>query len=349
MLSSADGLAEEVRSRAEVLLRQRVTGIVGIEGGANNRVFRVSAGEATYAVKLYPASAGDQRDRLGSETSALNFMRRHGMRTVPELIAVDRAHRIGIFEWIEGEPITAARDRDVTAVLGLLSSVHALRTADSAGDLPAASEACLSGSEIIAQLDRRLARLRQVAGEVPALGRFLGDEVGPALVAAKARAERLYDQNGLAFGKPIDPTCRSLSPSDFGFHNARRLAHGALMFYDFEYFGWDDPVKPVSDFLLHPGMAMTDPQRRRFAAGAQELYGSEPTYCQRLQSLFPLFGVRWCLILLNEFLPERWARRLQAGITVDHATVVAGQLAKAQAMLEITRTSLVAFPYGETK
>lgn len=348
MLSSINDVTEEVRSRAEALLRQPVTGIVGVAGGANNRVFRVSAGSTTYAVKLYPAATGDERDRLGTESGAVGFMRRHGMRSVPRLVAVDRTHRIAVFEWIEGEQIGAARDGDVTAALALLSDLHALRTAESVGDLPAASEACLSGAEIVTQLDRRLARLGQVAVDVPALGRFLADEVRPTLAAARARAERLYDENGLAFATLIDPVCRSLSPSDFGFHNARRRADGTLMFYDFEYFGWDDPVKPVSDFILHPGMTMTDPQRRRFAAGAQGMYSAEPTYILRLQALFPLFGLRWGLILLNEFLPERWARRLQAGITIDHATAAARQLAKAQAMLETTRISLAAFPYGDT-
>ena len=40
---------------------------------------------------------------------------------------------------------------------------------------------------------------------------------------------------------------RALSPSDFGLHNALRGQDGQLRFVDFEYFGWDDPVKLVSD------------------------------------------------------------------------------------------------------
>ena len=30
------------------------------------------------------------------------------------------------------------------------------------------------------------------------------------------------------------------------------------------------------------------------------------TFAQRLAAYLPLFGLRWVLILLNEFLPERW-------------------------------------------
>ena len=45
-----------------------------------------------------------------------------------------------------------------------------------------------------------------------------------------------------------------LSPSDFGFHNT--IKSKKLYFIDFEYFGLDDPVKLVIDFILHPGMKL---------------------------------------------------------------------------------------------
>ena len=61
------------------------------------------------------------------------------------------------------------------------------------------------------------------------------------------------------------PPRRSLSPSDFGFHNALLEADGRLTFVDFEYFGWDDPVKIVADVMLHPGMGLSADHGRRFA------------------------------------------------------------------------------------
>ena len=72
---------------------------------------------------------------------------------------------------------------------------------------------------------------------------------------------------------------RSLVPSDFGFHNSLRRPDGSLAFVDFEYFGWDDPVKLTADILLHPGRPLAAPQRRRFRAAAARLYGA--TRCSR--------------------------------------------------------------------
>ena len=54
-----------------------------------------------------------------------------------------------------------------------------------------------------------------------------------------------------------------LSPSDFGFHNAILKESGDLVFLDFEYFGRDDPVKLMADFIWHPGMKLSNLQKRR--------------------------------------------------------------------------------------
>ena len=56
---------------------------------------------------------------------------------------------------------------------------------------------------------------------------------------------------------------RTLSPSDFGFHNALRRPDGRVVFLDLEYFGWDDPAKMISDFLLHPALERFYPPSKR--------------------------------------------------------------------------------------
>ena len=47
----------------------------------------------------------------------------------------------------------------------------------------------------------------------------------------------------------------------------------------------------------------------------------------------PLFGLRWVLILLNEFIPERWQRRVLAGDTGSWAEAKARQLSRAREFL----------------
>jgi hypothetical protein len=93
-------------------------------------------------------------------------------------------------------------------------------------------------------------------------------------------------------------------------------------------------VKLTADVLLHPGVPLGARQRARFRTAATQLYGaSDEKFAQRLAALYPLFGLRWVLILLNEFLPVRWERRVAAGETRRWGDVKAGQLGKARALL----------------
>jgi hypothetical protein len=106
-----------------------------------------------------------------------------------------------------------------------------------------------------------------------------------------------------------------------------------LAFLDFEYFGWDDPVKLTADILLHPGRPLEPLQRKHFRRAATRLYGGDPAFADRLSAYLPLFGLRWVLILLNEFIPERWQRRVLAGETGSWSDIKARQLAHARAFL----------------
>ncbi len=106
------------------------------------------------------------------------------------------------------------------------------------------------------------------------------------------------------------------------------------MFVDFEYFGWDDPAKTISDFLLHPAMKLSSASRRRFVRDALAVYGGDSDLAKRLDCFYPLFGLKWCLILLNEFVPQDLTRRTFAGgEPIDPAAARRRQLSRARRLL----------------
>jgi hypothetical protein len=106
-----------------------------------------------------------------------------------------------------------------------------------------------------------------------------------------------------------------------------------LAFLDFEYFGWDDPVKLTADIMLHPGCKLGSSLQKHFRRAALELYGDDRNFAPRLAAFYPLFGLRWVLILLNEFIPERWHRRVLAGAKESWAEAKARQLGLARELL----------------
>ena len=96
---------------------------------------------------------------------------------------------------------------------------------------------------------------------------------------------------------------RTLSPSDFGFHNALLRPDGTLVFIDFEYFGWDDPAKTVADFFLQP-QAPLAPERlaSAFLQRLPAVCGRAPASASGSPCVYPLLSLKWCLIMLNPFL-----------------------------------------------
>jgi hypothetical protein len=127
---------------------------------------------------------------------------------------------------------------------------------------------------------------------------------------------------------------RILSPSDIGFHNALRVSGGELVFIDFEYFGWDDPAKLISDFVLQPEVQLDRALLDRFRDGVFRLVG-DVTLPDRYRLYVQLFRLKWVLILLNEYLRDDRSRRQLAGVDgTDWPAVLARQLEKARKMIQ---------------
>ncbi len=324
---------EAAEAAATALLGNPVRQVSRQGGGGNNRLYRVEAADGRhYALKTYLQQPGDERDRLGAEYGGLAFLRAQGFdRQVPRVVARDLQGHCALFGWIDGDAVGHPTPRDLFEALCFVLDLYRLSQEREAAILPLASEACLSGAEVARQIDGRLDCL--LAIEDQRLRSFLIDTFAPIYEQICDVAMARYLEQDLDFAKPIAPMALTLSPSDFGFHNAIRRADGRLVFVDFEYFGWDDPVKLVADFLLHPAMGLDVELRRRFRRGASAVFGGDHGFDVRLRLLFPLYILRWCLILLNEFLPERWERRNYAGARQDREFSLNKQLAKAEAML----------------
>ena len=125
----------------------------------------------------------------------------------------------------------------------------------------------------------------------------------------------------------------TLSPSDFGFHNIIKKDNKYLCFIDFEYFGYDDPVKLISDFYYHPGMNLNSIQKKHWLKQTFEIFDEEVFL--RANLCKPLYGLIWCLIILNDFRPEILERRMSA--TTENNLIISNllqlQLVNAKSLL----------------
>jgi hypothetical protein len=315
------------------LLGEPVARIDRVGAGGNSRVYRVDTASGSVAAKCYFQRTADGRDRLEAEFGGLRFLWEKGVRCIPQPLLADRESQIALYEFLPGRELAADRvaDEHIDQVTDFLARLKELATAPDAASLPLAAEASLTAAGIAQNIRARLALLQGAAGSEAAYGdlaRFLGDGFEPALARWEDAARRALGEG--AYATPIDSAARTLSPSDYGFHNALLDEEDRLRFVDFEYFGWDDPAKMISDFLWHPRSTMAEPLRERFAERMLARFRDVDGLGARLEAVFPLFGLKWCIILLNEFRPENLARRrFASGSTDETEAILAKQLAKA--------------------
>lgn len=294
-----------------------------VGGGGNSRVYRITAGSGRFALKLYPRDT--TRDRLGQEYEALEFLAMASVAGVPRPVAYSREQGAALLTWLDGSPLEARAPGDVGQLASFLAAVHEASSRAEAVRIRLASEAVLSSAELLRQLAARLERLAGPARSNPALRAVLEG----IAYEVERRAPAEFPE--------LPRSGQTLSPSDIGFHNALRQADGTLVFLDFEYFGWDDPVKLVSDVLWHPGHGLGAAEAVEFRSLAAEIYGTGRDFEARFDAFFPLFGLRWALIVLNEFLPDARERREFAGLSGDRLDIEERQLGKARDFVERVR------------
>ncbi len=328
----------------EALLGRPVASAERVGTGRNSRIYRVRCGGEEYAAKFYFGPTADGRDRLEVEFSALQFLWRRGVRCIPQPLRADPARQLALYPFVGGEPVEArsVSSDDLVQLLSFVGELRRIGGDPEARALPPAAEAFFTVAGVVGNVRRRLERLQAHGGVGPAydaLRHFLRDAFSPALdrFAASAEAAGLGE-----LGWPY----RALSPSDLGFHNALRAPDGRLTFLDFEYFGWDDPAKTLSDALLHPRMQLAAEHRLRLAEAFDGIFGADPDWRRRVELLYPLFALKWCMIMLNEFRPEQIARRRYVDRSREEVEVIQmRQLEAGRALLGLTVGEQGRFPY----
>lgn len=353
-MKTTAAISEELQEPTEKLLK--AAGLPGdfqlfpLTGGANNRVFRVAQGAGQAALlKVYCQHPDDPRDRLGAEFAFSSFAWEKGVRWLPRPLACDRANGLGLYEFVEGiavGPNEVTQER-VEQALQFFLELNRHRESPEARALPAASEACFSIQDHLRRVESRLRALR-VLEVTDAIGQaavlFIREELLPLWDRVRTSVLEQVRELRLVLDEEIPAQDRRLSPSDFGFHNALVMKDGRLRFIDFEYAGWDDPVKAACDFFCLQGVKVPEIYFEAFARG---MVGdlSDPKACfERAKILQSVHRVKWCCILLNDFLPVGSQRRRFSDQAASRTDQEAIQLRKARSALHELRQRCAAGP-----
>ena len=313
----------------ETLPGQTVTLLEKIKGRGNSEIYKISVNNKICICKIYPQSGG--YNRMATEYNSLKLLKDLSVPYLQTPVSYDKDLGVAIYDYINGEKVYHCDSEDIKQMLSLLSELNTARVRNRFADFSIASNACLSGLDIEIQIKNRLRNLDDFIDANIELKLFIQDRFIPAfnkvLIWSKKNWPNCYTEN-------LPPTDLILSPSDFGVHNSIRVKSGKLYFHDFEYFGWDDPVKLIADTSHHAAFEFPIKCEQLWVNGCMEVYGK--SILERYKAAWPLYGLIWCLIILNEYREPLWNRRVTANSALQSKKkyVLIAQLDKANKQLD---------------
>ena len=322
----------EINSLSKYFLNKEfIKDVIQLKGRGNSSVYKVLTDKNPIFLKIYPQIG--KHNRLESEFYSTKILNDLGMNEVQKPIVFNKELNIAAYEWINTSNSYSFDTSAMEKILQFLKNMHSKRNNHLFDDFSMASDSCTSILSIENQIKRRLSQLQESSKEFGDLNDFLKNDFIPVFtkVVAWSKSNLTKEQD---YSRSLDKSELTLSPSDFGFHNMIFSEDGSLRFVDFEYFGWDDPVKLISDFSHHAGMSLTKEMESYWFSGVKSIYGE--CILNRLQVSWPLYGLNWCLIILNEFKSDVWSRRCLANqeIESNKKDILLDQLTKSKNKLK---------------
>lgn len=326
------------QAAAELISHSGLSGemvMQALPGGANNQVYRVVVENKVFLLKAYFQHPDDVRDRLTAEFEFSQFAWGHGVCCLPQPIARAEQNRLALYSFVEGRPVLAQQvtEQLVRQALDFYCALNREKNRPDAKSLPLASEACFSLSQHIQCVEQRVTRLQNMDRASTfddEAAQFIDGELLDAWGRVKEMTLGRARQLHVVVDEEIDLADRCISPSDFGFHNAILTNDGSLCFIDFEYAGWDDPAKMVCDVFCQPALPVPAEQWDPFVDVVVAELAESDLHRQRIALLRPVYQIKWCCILLNDFLPVGDQRRRFARYGVDREDQKKKQLDKAR-------------------
>ena len=279
-----------------------------IEGGQNNRAYKVIGVGWKAFLKIYFRSTKDLRDRYKREIEFSKFIWDAGIRSVPKLLATDEINGAALFEFVEGDKLEELSLELIERAIDFFSEINRHRVSAHATSLSDGSETRYS---IAGHMNLVGSRIKTLESSGMHSDNFTRLELSPLWEDIK-KFVKFYERVDLYKDIPLGDRC--LSPSDFGFHNALINSSGQVKFFDFEYSGWDDPARMICDFFCQNDVPIPMRYFPLFVDKISQLFSNPAEVVNRTKLLMPVYHAKWCCIVLGGLCSTGISRRVFAGV-----------------------------------
>lgn len=300
-----------IKMQVETHIKSPIRTSESLGGGFNNSIFKIETeNNQIFTLKWY---FKDDRDRLKREFSSFEYLRSIGENRLPTPFYKDDEIGYALYSFEEGSVRTGSElsYKDLDQFLSFIGRLQALQPEsvikkfDNAVLSTRSIEQRHSSIMLKTQKFIDFASTNKVDSQVL---EFIDDR--QVLQKMSSGMQKIKDASNGDFSTEIDPSLVRLSPVDFGPHNALFKKHGEICFLDFEYFGWDDPIKIVANFVTHEGTFGLPKDKISYFI---EKYQKQSTFSKkmlnRLNLFVPLETFNWIGIFLWSLTPEKMNSR----------------------------------------
>ncbi len=310
----------------------------------NNQIFEISLNNnKKFLVKRYSRIHGNNWDRGMKEFKTLSFLWNKGFRETPKPIYFYKNDNVGVYTFEKGRILkpNEIHEEHIKKAVNFLLKIHNLDN-ESKKLFSPASSACLSFQDYINTIDKRLKKI--ISHDFCETGNengknFLKERIIPIIEKLKREFLMKAKEEEIDMKKELPIDEQVLTPADFGFHNILVDEKGNYKFIDFEYFGRDDPVRQILDFLHHDQSIEIDERLKKYFL---DLYMRKMQkvididfFKKRFRLVNGLVGITWTLIYLNVLSPN-YIKHLKFAHG-DVGNLIEERLIKAERKLERLR------------
>jgi len=237
-------------------------------------------------------------------------------------------------EYLEGRRFDSEnppRSSDIECAAGFLCALNSTSQIDKPSYDLRAADGFLKLSAHLSDVRQRAADME--LEHLPRKFRVEGGAFITALATEIMKAERALEF--ALCSSEIDDDWPSekmiLSPSDFGFHNAMATRRG-VVFYDFEFAGWDDPAKTVCDFVLQPKVTPGQDANEQILCALAGIVNTDRVRA-RCSVLEHVLRIKWITIALAVLRPQRWQALIDVAFDKSPEMIIRERFATAHTLM----------------
>ena len=217
-----------------------------LKKGRNNKVNYSKINKKEHLIKNYKKEYITKYSRDETEFRFINFLEKKKIKNISKIIEYIPKEKKILFEFLTGKKIKKVSKNHLNECIEFIKRLNDNTTIKNF-KFQFASDSCKTFYDHFVCFENRFKKIVKLNQDKK------NKKVLKLLSLIDSDYQLILKDTNIKknFYKKIPIKNLILSPSDFGFHNSL-LKNNRLFFFDFEYAGWDDPIKLICDFILNP-------------------------------------------------------------------------------------------------